>query len=239
MASRGPAEDRRDASVRILESATSLFARKGYANVTTREIAKKADANLSLINYYYGGKLGILKEIVNECYDKYFSAIRSSDSEKAPPEERVRLIARGLVKFFRKNTELAMVGLNILPIDLPEIVDLKVKWATGNRDATRGLFEQLGVDMDDKIQSHVFRGLLTTIVHSHFQSRYAWKYVLEAAAKLEKTPEWLTEEPEENLDDVFYEGYSEMLVKLYLNGLTGITGKTRLMKGASDEKQNP
>lgn len=222
-----------------MEASTSLFARKGYANVTTREIAKKADVNLSLINYYYGGKLGILKEIVNECYDKYFSAIRNSDDEKASPQKRVRLIARGLVKFFRDNTELAMVGLNVLPIDLPEIVDLKVKWATGNRNATLGLFEQLGVDMEDKVQSHVFRGLLTTIVHSHFQSKYAWKHVLEAAAKSEKTPEWLNEEPEEELDDAFYEEYSDMLVELYLNGLTGITEDARSMKGANDEKQNP
>jgi AcrR family transcriptional regulator len=231
--------DKRKAKARILEAAISLFARKGYANVTTREISKNADANLSLINYYYGGKLGILKEIVNECYDKYFGAIRNSDDEKALPQKRVRLIARGLVRFFRENTELAMVGLNVLPIDLPEIVDLKVKWATGNRNATQGLFEQLGVDMEDKVQSHVFRGLLTTIVHSHFQSKYAWKHVLEAAAKSEKTPEWLTDEPEEELDDAFYQEYSDMLVELYLNGLTGITGKATTVKGANDEKQNP
>jgi AcrR family transcriptional regulator len=231
-------KDKKQAKERILEAATSLFARKGYANVTTREIAKKADANLSLLNYHYGGKAGILKEIVNECYDKYFNAIRNSDDDKCHPQRRVRLIASGLVKFFKENTELAMVGLNVLPIDLPEIVDLKVKWVTGNRNVTQGLFEQLGVDMEDKVQSHVFRGLLTTIVHSHFQSKYAWKHVLEAVAKSDKTPEWLTDEPEEELDDAFYEEYSDMLVELYLNGLTGITGKPRTVKGANDEEQN-
>jgi AcrR family transcriptional regulator len=226
------------AKARIFGSATSLFARKGFAQVTTREIAKNADANLSLINYYYGGKVGILKEIVNECYDKYFAAIRDSDEKAASPQERLRLIARGLVKFFRENTELAMVGLNVLPIDLPEIIDLKVKWVTENRDVTKGLFRQLGVDMEDVIQMHVFRGLLTTIVNSHFQSMYAWKHVLEAAAKSEKKPEWLTDEPEEKLDDAFYEKYSDMLVQLYLNGLTGITGKVTSIRGVKDEKQD-
>jgi len=239
MAKKQSDTDKMEAKARIFEAATSLFARKGYANVTTREIAKKADANLSLINYYYGGKLGILKEIVNKCYDGYFSAIESADDEKASPRKRVRLIARGLVKFFRENTELAMVGLNVLPIDLPKIVDLKVKWATGSRKAIHGLFEQLGVDMEDRIQSHVFRGLLTTILHSHFQSKYAWKHVLEAAAKSEEPPEWLTEEPEEELDDAFYEQYSDMLVELYLDGLTSITGKAKSTKGETDEEQNP
>jgi AcrR family transcriptional regulator len=222
---------KKEARARIFQAATSLFARKGYAHVTTREIAKKADVNLSLINYYYGGKLGILKEIVNECYDRYFRAIRQSDDEKAPPEKRVRLIARALVEFFRANTELAMVGLNVLPIDLPEIADLKVKWATGNRSATQSLFEELGVNMEDKVESYVFRGLLTTIVHSHFQSKYAWKHVLEAAAKSQEPPEWLTDEPEEDLDDVFYEKYTDMLVELYLNGLKGITRRAKPMEG--------
>ena len=230
--------DKIEAKARIFEAATSLFARKGYAQVTTREIAGNADANLSLLNYYYGGKVGILKEIVNECYDKYFAAIRDSDDENASPQERLRMIARGLVRFFRENTELAMVGLNVLPIDLPEIIDLKVKWVTENRDVTKGLFEQLGVDMEDVLQMHVFRGLLTTIVNAHFQSKYAWEHVLEAVAKSEKKPEWLTDEPEEKLDDAFYEEYSDMLVELYLNGLTGITGKTKSTKGATDEKQN-
>ncbi len=231
-------KEKKSAKRRIFEAATSLFARKGYSTVTTREIASNAGVNLSLINYYYGGKVGILKEIVNQCYDKYFGAIRDSDNDKALPQERVRLIAKGLVGFFRENTELAMVGLNVLPIDLPEIVDLKVKWATGNAKLTEDLFKKLGVNLEDPVELHVFSGLLTTIVNSHFQSRYAWDHVLEAAAKSQKKWEHLKQESPKELDDSFYEKYSDMLVDLYLHGLTGITRRAKPKKGAKDGSQN-
>jgi AcrR family transcriptional regulator len=231
-------KEEKSAKRRIFEAATSLFARKGYSTVTTREIATNADVNLSLLNYYYGGKVGILKEIVNQCYDRYFAAIRDSDNENADPQERVRLIAKSLVRFFRENTELAMVGLNVLPIDLPEIVDLKVKWVMGSANLTQGLFRSLGVNFDNPIEAHVFSGLLTTIVSSHFQSRYAWEHVLEAAAKSKKSWEHLTKEHPEKLDDSFYDKYSDMLVDLYLHGLTGITKKRKPRKGVKDGTQN-
>ena len=62
---------KRNAKQRIFDTSVSLFARKGYAGVGIREIAKKAGVNISMINYYYEGKVGILKEIINQCYDKY------------------------------------------------------------------------------------------------------------------------------------------------------------------------
>jgi len=231
-------KEKREAKERIFEAATSLFARKGYAAVGTREIAKEADVNVSMINYYYEGKLGILKEIINECYDKYFRAISDADDKDAPPEGRVRLIARGLVDFFKGNTELAMAGFSVFPIDEPEIVDLKVKWATDNRKVTAGLFEQLGVDMDDTVQSNVVRGLLTGIIQSHFRFKYAWKHMVEAAARSGQTWERITEEPQEELDDAFYEKYSDMLADLYLHGLTSITSKKQPTKGGNSGTKN-
>ena len=231
-------KEKKDAKKRIFEAAISLFAKKGYAAVGTREIAKQANVNVSMINYYFEGKLGILREIINECYDKYFRAIGDADDKDAPPEKRVRLIARGLVDFFKENTELGMVGFSVFPIDEPEIVDLKVKWATDNRKVTAGLFEQLGVDMDDTVQSNVVRGLLTAIVQSHFRFRHAWKHMVEAATRSGQTWERITEEPAEKLDDAFYEKYSDMLSELYLHGLTSITSKKQPTKGGNSGTKN-
>lgn len=229
---------KKEAKERIFEAAISLFAKKGYAAVGTREIAKEADVNVSMINYYYQGKLGILREIINDCYDKYFRAISDSDDKDAPPEERVRLIARGLVEFFKENTELAMVGFSVFPIDEPEIVDLKIRWATDNRKVTAGLFKQLGVDMDDTVQSNVFRGLLTAIVESHFRFKHAWKHMVEAAAKSGQTWERIMQEPAEKLDEPFYDKYSDMLSELYLHGLTSITSRKQPTKGGNSGTKN-
>ena len=41
---------------RILRTATSLFARKGFAETGMRELAATAAVNLSMVNYFFGTK---------------------------------------------------------------------------------------------------------------------------------------------------------------------------------------
>ena len=66
---------------RILETATSLFAQKGYTAVGVREIAKNADVNISMISYYFNGKAGILEVILEEFSNRYFDALSIVDDE--------------------------------------------------------------------------------------------------------------------------------------------------------------
>ena len=46
--------------MRLLDAAEKVFARAGYDGASVREIAEAADANVSLINRYFGGKEGLL-----------------------------------------------------------------------------------------------------------------------------------------------------------------------------------
>lgn len=46
----------KDSKTRLLEVALKLFATKGFDGVSTREIGKKAQVNISAITYYFGGK---------------------------------------------------------------------------------------------------------------------------------------------------------------------------------------
>jgi len=46
----------KDSKTRLLEVALKLFATKGLDGVSTREIAQKAQVNISAITYYFGGK---------------------------------------------------------------------------------------------------------------------------------------------------------------------------------------
>lgn len=48
----------------IIEAAMRLFAEKGYEATSVRDIATQAQANLALINYHFGSKEGLLKEII-------------------------------------------------------------------------------------------------------------------------------------------------------------------------------
>jgi len=51
---------------RLLDAARRLFAERGFEDVTVREICREAGANLALVNYYFGDKLGLYLEVVNQ-----------------------------------------------------------------------------------------------------------------------------------------------------------------------------
>lgn len=219
-----------EAKKRIFDAATSLFARKGFFAVGIREIAKEADVNISMINYYFGGKVGILKAIIDECYDRYYGAISDVGDDNTSTDEWVRLIVRKVVQFFRENTELAMVAFSTLPVDIPEILDFKMKWVCGRRKATDEHFTRLDLDTNDVIQMHVIRGVITAIVSSHFESRYVWDHVKRAPIEPGSDVEEALQQCCPQYDDAFYEQYSQMVADLYLHGLSGITAKNQPKK---------
>ena len=62
-----------DSKAKLLLSAFEEFAKNGFFGASTRDIAAKANINISSILYYFGGKKGIytaaLKNIVNVVND--------------------------------------------------------------------------------------------------------------------------------------------------------------------------
>ncbi len=53
-----------DSKERLLEKATAVFADRGYTETSTREIARAADVNISAIAYYFGGKQGLYRAVL-------------------------------------------------------------------------------------------------------------------------------------------------------------------------------
>jgi AcrR family transcriptional regulator len=51
---------------RLLKAALDSFLSDEYHKVTTRLIAEKADANVSMIRYYFGSKEGLYEEMIRE-----------------------------------------------------------------------------------------------------------------------------------------------------------------------------
>jgi len=213
------------AKKRIFTAAASLFAQKGYAAVSVREIANKAKVNIAMINYYYGGKMGILKAIVNECYEKYYTAIAVMADETVSPEERVRIAIQNIIDFYRNNREPAMVAFNTIPIDIPEILDLKLKWITAKHKGSVDFFGKLGLDLTDMVTGTVIRGVLTTLIGDHFQFRYIWEHILKSPEQAQFVKEHMATVPTLQFDDTFYRKYSEILATLYFHGVYGIVHK--------------
>lgn len=98
--------EKKDSKTQLLYSAFKEFARNGFWGATTRDIAKRADINISSILYYFGGKKGIytaaLSNIVETVNSKTGDlAARYDEVVKNPDDsESARLLLKEFIRRF-------------------------------------------------------------------------------------------------------------------------------------------
>ena len=59
---------------KIKEAARRVFLKKGFDGTTSRDIAREADMNIALTNYYFRSKEKLFLEIFSEVLDMYFNS---------------------------------------------------------------------------------------------------------------------------------------------------------------------
>lgn len=205
---------------RILDAAISLFVQKGYAGVGVREIASAAGVNLAMISYYFEGKVGILKAIVEEFFDRYSELFHGIDDESLSPEECVRNLISNIVNFVRENTELALITYNELPLDVPEIAELKAERIMIIIQRISGLIRRFGVDPPDLFLMGMVGPSLMAIIFTNFRMRPVLKHVLEV-----------------EFDDTYYERFTETITSLFLDGMYGIIARRQKEQGGLNDEQ--
>ena len=78
--------------IKIKTAAKSLFLKKGYSATTTREIAKKSDINLALLNYYFTSKWKLFEIIMFETlFDFLSKMVEVYNDEKTSLEDKIKL----------------------------------------------------------------------------------------------------------------------------------------------------
>jgi TetR/AcrR family transcriptional regulator, regulator of cefoperazone and chloramphenicol sensitivity len=76
---------------KLLESAATVFAERGYYKATIREICHRAGANVAAVNYTFGDKLGLYTEVLRHCVRAPEAARFSAELDEAKsPEELIR-----------------------------------------------------------------------------------------------------------------------------------------------------
>jgi len=78
-----------DGRTQILYEAEQLFAEFGYELTSTRLIAARSGLNMSLINYYFGSKMGMYEEIFKSRLREINSTLQAILACSAPPSEKL------------------------------------------------------------------------------------------------------------------------------------------------------
>ncbi len=199
---------KKDPKLKIYKTAVTLFARYGYAAVGVRDIAKKADVNISMISYYFGGKIGVLREIIEHFFDGYIGRIASIKIESHTTEDTIRAIIDNVVTYIRVNTKEAIIVFGELPHDVPEITEMKRERIRQLVDIMKALPERMGVAPGDNELKSIIGPTLISIAFSNFLFGPLVGKVFDVT-----------------FDDKFYTRYVETITTIFLHGVTGLANQ--------------
>ena len=76
---------------RLLETACSVFAAKGFQDASIAEICEHAGANVAAVNYHFGGKEALYAEVWRHTFETFMQAypLDGGLPADAPPEDRL------------------------------------------------------------------------------------------------------------------------------------------------------
>lgn len=198
--------EKMDAKKRIMEAAARLFAEKSYGTVGVREIAKEANVNISMISYYFNGKVGILKAIVKSYLERFFAMFSESVDEKATLRDNVKNFFRNFIDLVRSDIDTAVVWFSELPNNIPEIVELKAESMSKSREMVNKLLAQLDLEFEeDRDLLSLIAPLIINMVFSYFITGP----IIDSADK-------------RDFDDNFADNYSDVLSTFCLQGIEGV-----------------
>lgn len=94
---------------RLLAAATDLFARKGYAATTVREIVASAGVTKPVLYYYFQNKEGIYLELMGETFANIDHLVDSARGDRGSVRERLLRLCDQAFSLFLENIEAVRV----------------------------------------------------------------------------------------------------------------------------------
>jgi TetR/AcrR family transcriptional regulator, regulator of cefoperazone and chloramphenicol sensitivity len=91
-------QDLPDIQIRLIEAAGQVFAEQGFYSATVREICQRAGANVAAVNYHFDSKEKLYAAVLHYAHKRSFQHATPQQLQEGPPEERLRLFIRGLLK---------------------------------------------------------------------------------------------------------------------------------------------
>lgn len=83
----------------ILDTATRLFAARGYDGVSVRDICAELDLNSSVISYYFKGKQSLYLEVLRRQFTAYGQALAQAAESGLAPRERLAALCQAMMAF--------------------------------------------------------------------------------------------------------------------------------------------
>jgi TetR/AcrR family fatty acid metabolism transcriptional regulator len=93
----------------ILDAAVRVFAREGFHTCRVSDIADEAGVAYGLVYHYFKSKDQVLDTLFLERWDVLLEAIRQTDAQELPGEEKLHQIAGFIIDSYRHDPDLMKV----------------------------------------------------------------------------------------------------------------------------------
>jgi len=147
---------------RLIEAAGKLFAEKGYKETTVREICELADANVAAVNYHFGDKLMLLREVVLHVIEEFKNVpLAELVAAEKTPEDKIFVFIRSLLKhrFGSGQPEWAGEFFGKQLMESPDFIQSQMSETVGRNFMILGgiISEVLGPDAhEEKVRRTIF-----------------------------------------------------------------------------------
>ena len=195
---------------RIIQAAISLFAHQGFAETGIRDLASQAGANLSMVNYHFGSKKGLLKEILDSFFSGYVAIAEKELVGDDDPHNKLERFITSAVSYFEEERDSLIIALSELPHDDPEMVKYKAFWGKQMVEIlNREICLPLAAKKGHPIHPTILSPMLTFLMASRF-------FITPVIKKMD----------EDSAEIVSIEVYTKTIIRVLLQGLTGPENET-------------
>ena len=141
----------------LITAALAVFAEKGFTAGSVRDITRRAKANGAAVNYHFGGKEGLYREVLRNALAAFENNVRVDDAEAAAgPKPRTAAPARPDAPKARR---VLVTAADVLPPPRPASLAITAESASSEPTESPRLF---GLKLPGSL-AHVGGSVATTV----------------------------------------------------------------------------
>jgi AcrR family transcriptional regulator len=165
---------------KVMIAASSLFFQKGFHGTSVRDIAEKANMNVSSISYYFNGKQGLLEYAITNYYEEYLETIEHclEETKDASSLERLYHMIFTIIQYKHSKLQLTCFIQRELTLDSIFVREMAVTYLAKENHYIRTAFKEAMQDkkMPGDEKDYIFmqlKGMLITpyILHNEWRDR--------------------------------------------------------------------
>ncbi|GAB6189687.1 hypothetical protein JCM30566_14280 [Marinitoga arctica] len=153
-----------------------------------------------MINYYFGSKKGILKEIIEVFFEEMNKNLDINNIKEKPFEDRIRIAIKSLVNVLKKNEKLFKIIMLYIPETEKDLIKLRREKL--KNIILRKIFIEKFKGFDSNIRYEIIGPALSGMIFSHFLLKDVIPNITER-----------------NFDNDFYDIYPDYIADIYLYGV--------------------